>query len=104
MQIQVNTDNNVKGSQRLEAFINEKFQDAFARFSDKVTRFEVHLSDQNGEKGGKDDQQCRIEARPQGLQPITVTSREAEMEQAINAAISKMRSALDTTFGKLRGH
>lgn len=102
MQVKVNTDRNVEGSQRLEVFIKNRFDDVFERFSDKVTRFEVHLSDQNGSKGGKDDQQCIIEARPEGMAPIAVTARESEMEIAINAAIAKMKSALDSSFGKKR--
>jgi ribosomal subunit interface protein len=101
MQIQLNTDKNIEGNQRLEAFVNEKVGAALNRFSDQITRLEIHLSDQNGDKGGKDDQQCRIEARLKGLQPITITAREAHMEQAINAAIDKMKSSLETTLGKL---
>jgi ribosomal subunit interface protein len=101
MQIQLNTDKNIEGNERLEAYVNEKIGSSLNRFSDKITRVEVHLSDQNGEKGGKDDQQCRMEVRLKGLQPITITAREAQMEQAISAAIDKMKSSLETTLGKL---
>ncbi len=101
MQIQINTDKNIEGSQRLEAYVNEKVSKALNRFSDQITRIEVHLSDQNGDKGGKDDQQCKMEVRLKGLQPITITAKESNMEQAISAAIEKMKASLDKTLGKL---
>lgn len=101
MQIQLNTDKNIEGNERLEAYVNEKIGSSLNRFSDQITRVEVHLSDQNGDKGGQDDQQCRMEVRLKGLQPITITAREAQMEQAISAAIDKMKSSLETTLGKL---
>lgn len=102
MKVQVNTDNHIKGTQRLNAYLDEKLNAALQRFSDRLTRVEVHLSDQNGEKKGKDDIQCRIEARANGLQPITVTSKGENMDIAINSAVDKIKSALDTVFGKLK--
>ncbi len=104
MKIQVNTDKHIEGGQRLENFLNEKLHAALDRFSDKLTRIEVHLSDQNGAKGGADDLQCILEARLEGMQPITVTNRAGEMDATIHGAIDKMKSALDTTLGKLRAH
>lgn len=101
MKVQVNTDKHIENSDRLEFFINEKMVQALRRFEDKLTRLEVHLSDQNGEKSGADDIQCRIEARPKGLQPVIVTARNATLDLAINDGIDKMKSALTSAFGKL---
>lgn len=101
MQIQINTDKNIEGSQRLESFVKEKIGNSLDRFSDQITRLEVFLTDQNADKGGNDDQQCRIEARLKGLQPIAITAKESQMEKAINSAIDKMKSTLATTLGKL---
>jgi ribosome-associated translation inhibitor RaiA len=102
MTVQVNTDKNIENSDRLETFINEKMNHALRHFDGKLTRLEVHLTDQNGEKSGADDIQCRIEARPKGLQPIIVTARNANLDLAINDGVEKMRAALTTTFGKLK--
>lgn len=101
MKVQVNTDKHIEGSERLETFINEKMNHALKHFGDRLTRLEVHLSDQNGEKAGADDIQCRVEVRPKGLQPVTVTARNANLDLAINDAIDKMKAALTTTFGKM---
>jgi ribosome-associated translation inhibitor RaiA len=102
MKVQVNTDKHIENSERLELFINDKMGHSLRRFEDKLTRLEVHLTDQNGEKSGSDDIQCRIEARPRGLQPVTVTARNANLDLAISDAIDKMKSALTTSFGKLK--
>jgi ribosome-associated translation inhibitor RaiA len=101
MKVQVNTDKHIEGSERLQNYIDEKMGHALKHFGDRLTRLEVHLSDQNGDKSGADDIQCRVEVRPKGLQPVTVTARNANLDLAISDAIDKMKAALTTTFGKL---
>lgn len=100
MTIQVNTDKHIEGSDRLETFINEKMNHALKHFDGKLTRLEVFLSDQNGEKSGSDDIQCVIEARPKGTKPITVTARNANMDLAIHDAIDKIKAALTRALEK----
>ncbi len=102
MQIQFNTDKNIEGEERLEAFMTEKITKSLDRFSEWVTRIEVHLSDQNAHKSGADDMQCTLEARVKGQQPIAVSSKSEVKEKAINDAISKMKAALDTRVGKMK--
>ena len=103
MIVQVNTAKGVESSQRLHDFIDEKMKESLSRFSDRITRIEVHLSDQNSEKkGGADDMQCRIEARLEGLQPVIATSREATLDRAIVSAIDKIKASLTTIVGKLQ--
>jgi hypothetical protein len=101
MKIQFNTDRNIEGNQRLETWVTKRLHEALDRFAERITRIEVHMSDQNGQKNGQDDQQCRLEARLKGLNPITVTAREATIEKSFSAAISKLRANLDTTIGKM---
>lgn len=101
MKVLVNTDNHIEGSDRLDNFINEKMNHALKHFTDRITRIEMHLSDQNGEKSGDKDIQCRIEVRPKGLQPLTVTARNANLDLSIQDAIEKIKAALTSTFGKL---
>lgn len=47
MQIQVNTDDNVEGRKELTGRIEAEAGATLARFSDQVTRVEVHLGDEN---------------------------------------------------------
>lgn len=102
MIIQVNTDKNIKGSENMEAYVTEKMQNGLKHFADKITRVEVHMSDQNADKSGVDDIQCRIEARLERQQPVLVESKEANHEKALSGAVSKMQAALRTIVGKMQ--
>ncbi len=100
MQIQLNTDNNVVGSEGLAAHVEADLRSTLQRFSDRITRVEVHLSDVNSGKAGGDDKRCLMEARVAGLQPTSVSDQAANVDQAISGAAHKLVRALDTVFGK----
>ena len=102
MNIQFNTANNINGSETMNSRLSELIAEKLNRFSDYITRIEAHLSDVNGRKEGINDKQCVLEARLEGLQPIAVTSNADTYDEAVTAAISKLKSSLDTTIGKLR--
>jgi ribosomal subunit interface protein len=101
MIIQLNSDKNIQVSEKLETFVSQKINRSLKRFTGRITRIEVHLSDQNAGKSGSDDMQCRIEARIKDLQPVTVTARSSTKEKALSEAIDKMKAALDSAIGKL---
>ena len=102
MTIQVNTDKNIKGSENMQAYVTEKMQNGLKHFAEKITRVEVHMSDQNADKGGANDIQCRIEARLQGQQPVLVESKDDNQEKALSGALTKMQAALRTKIGKMQ--
>lgn len=104
MNIQFNTDNNIKGSEALRTPLMETISKELSRFSNQITRVEVHLNDQNGHKEGQNDKQCTIEARLEGLQPIAVTNNANNHEDAVKGALTKLKTSLDTTIGKLRNY
>lgn len=102
MIIQVNTDSNIEGNRELEQQIKAEVEDGLEHFSEKITRVEVHLSDENSDKkSGKKDMRCLLEARLAGLQPVTVSHKAATMEQAIEGAVEKLKRSLDSTLGRL---
>lgn len=102
MIIQLNTDKNIEGTAGLEAFVSEKVSSGLKHFVENITRIEVHLSDQNGDKGGQDDIQCKIEARLEGIQPVIVNSKNESKEKALGEAIDKMKAKLGTVMGKIK--
>lgn len=104
MQIQINTDKIINGSERLESYITAKVNDNLGRFDEFITRIEVHLTDQNSHKSGVKDIQCMMEARIEGEAPIAVTAQEADNDRAIHEALSKMNAALSKKIGKMREH
>jgi ribosome-associated translation inhibitor RaiA len=103
MRIQLNTDRNIDGDDRLTVVVSGIVETALARSSDQVTRVEVHLSDQNsGKKGGDDDMRCLMEARLEGQNPIAVTHDAATIAQAVDGAAAKLSRKIDSNLGKLR--
>lgn len=61
----------------------------------------------NADSNVGDDKQCTIEARPNGLDPLTVTASAATISQAVSGAAAKLLVVLERTFGKLtsrKGH
>jgi hypothetical protein len=102
MKIQVNTDHNVEGGEDLVLLVESEVESALARFEDRLTRVEVHLGDESGEKNGSGaDKRCLLEARPAGMQPVVVTDFADTIEQAVVGATQKMQSLLNSTFGRI---
>lgn len=104
MQIQFNIDNSIEGHERTENYFAPILQDALKRYEDKITRLEVHLADENGEKSTPDDKRCLLEARVANLKPIAVTNHADTVEKAIKGATDKLKNALEHSFGKLQNH
>ncbi len=101
MQVQVNTDGNIEGREGLATQVTDEVSNVLARFSDHLTRVEVHLSDENAEKPGNLDKRCVMEARPSGHQPVAVTHQAATLQEAYVGAAHKLQKLLTSTFGRL---
>lgn len=104
MKIQFNTDKNVNGTEELKTSMTALISEDLSRYSDQITRLEVHLSDEDGNKHGQNDKRCMIEARLEGMQPIAVTNHADTHEQAVTGAVDKLKSSLNTIHGRLRNH
>jgi ribosome-associated translation inhibitor RaiA len=104
MKIQINTDHNISGREGMIRHAESVVESTLGHLADHITRIEVHLSDQNGKKGGDHDNRCLMEARLKGHQPIAVSSEAATVDKAIIGAADKLKSSLDHTLGKLSGH
>src|SRR5690606_15191442 len=102
MQIQVHSDNHIEGSARLVEWVSASVAGKLDRFDDELTRVVVHLADANGVKAGAHDKRCPSEARPTGLQPVSVTHNAESLDLAVEGAIVKLGNALNHQFGKLR--
>ncbi len=102
MLIQFNADKNLTVHEDFNNKLSVHLKDKLNRFSEHITRIEVHLSDNNGSKQGPDDKKCLLEARVEGRPPVAVSATGNNYEIAVDAAISKLRSSLDTIFDKLK--
>lgn len=102
MQIQVNTDNQIQGGEKLTQQVNAVVERALGRFGERITRVEVHLSDENNSaKYGDNDMRCLMEARLTGMQPISVSHRDESLEQALDGAADKLEKTLKRTLSRL---
>jgi ribosome-associated translation inhibitor RaiA len=105
MQIQINTDGNIEAHEQLAQQVEAVVRDGLQRFTEKITRVEVHLSDENSDKKfGAEDKRCLLEARPAGHQPIAVSHEAATIELAVEGALERLTHLLDSTLGRMGNH
>lgn len=98
--VQFNSANDVNGDDAVNEAISASLRSKLSRFEPRLTRIEVHFSDENGPRSSSDEIRCMIEARPKGSGPVSVTGTGTNVEQAASVAASKMVSLLDSQFGK----
>jgi len=100
MLIQVNFADFPK-SDVIDDYVNDRVSKELSHFSDRITRVEVHLHDENGvSKQGTNDKLCKMEARPSGHQPLAVEHSGENMQKVISEAAAKLARVLKKTFDK----
>jgi len=50
MNIQINTDKNISGNEKLTEYVSSLITTELSSFANNITRIEVHLSDEKGNK------------------------------------------------------
>lgn len=101
MQFQLNTDAHITGDDRLHSLAEDVVTTALGHLTERLTRIEVHLADENAHKGGADDIRCTLEARPEGLKPHTVVHHDADITAALRGGAKKLHALLESEFGRL---
>ena len=102
MQINVNTDRTITNHQGLDEHVESVVRGSIDRFGDHITSVEVHLSNENREKGADGGNSCMMEARVRGYQPIVVHEHSEDLRQSIKNAGGKLARALDSALGRLQ--
>lgn len=98
MTIQFNTDKTINGDKKQQDYFTSQITEELKNYESNITRIEVHLSDENGEKEGVNAIRCLLEARIEGKQPIAVTEQANSVELAVSGAITKLKSSLKKTL------
>ena len=104
MIIQFESAHSVKANEELKAPLIAILSEKLNRFSQQITRLEVHLSDENGNKEGLNDKRCVLEAHLEGIEPFVVKNHAASYEQAVNGAVDKLKASLQSILGRLENH
>jgi ribosome-associated translation inhibitor RaiA len=100
MQVLVNSDHHITGSESVTERVQSIVEASLDRFADRITRVEVFLSDANGAKHGARDKRCVMEARASGGAPVVASNEAPTVLEAIEGAASKLQRALGHTFGR----
>jgi ribosome-associated translation inhibitor RaiA len=101
MQIQINTDHTISEHSRLDEHVRTVVESSIGRFGDHVNRVDVHLSNENKEKGVDGGNYCMMEARVTGYEPVVVHEHGLDLHQSISSAAGKLKRALDSALGRL---
>jgi ribosomal subunit interface protein len=101
MQIQINSDHQINPSPELANRIRALIRATLERHSDRITRVEVHLNDQNSLKGGSNDKRCLMEARMAGIGPVDAAHEAESLQLAIDGAMDKLERAIEHKLGKV---
>lgn len=104
MKVQLNTDNHIDGSEALDARVNAMLEQHLGRFSSRLSRVEVFLSDHNAAKDGARDKRCALEARLENDDPLGASHDDENMEKAIRGACDKLKGLLETRIEKQRNY
>jgi len=101
MQVLLHSDPNTDGSHLMAEHLTAVVNEAMARFGERITRVEAHLSDVNSEaRSGADDIHCTLEARLVGMEAIVVKNFAGNAHQAIEGAVRKLKRAVATQIEK----
>jgi ribosomal subunit interface protein len=104
MTIQFSSAHNVRANEELKTPIIELLGEKLHRFKEQISRLDVHLSDENANKEGPNDKRCVLEAHLDGKQPVVAKNHANSYASAAEGAADKLKSALDSTLGRLENH
>ena len=100
MNIEIRTDKNIQNSDRLITYVRDELNQEFQRQSERITQFSVHISDENGDKGGDNDIRCMIEVKAAGLKPVVVTHKGKNIDTSLRGAIDRVKRSLEHVLEK----
>lgn len=101
MDVIVNTDHSITLSERSAEELQSEVESALRNFAPRLTRVEVHLSDQSAGRSTGNDIRCLLEARPEGRHPESATADASTVDDAVHGALRKMLRVLDAESGRL---
>ncbi len=104
MQIQINTDHHIDGSEARDAWARGVLEAALAPWADQLSRIELHFNIEHGGHAGTADIRCLIEARLNFRPPVAATHHADALDTALNGALHKLLRALEHAKGRADRH
>jgi hypothetical protein len=103
MLIQISTDRTVHGGEEMVRHFESDLAARLSRFSDHLTRLEVHFSEETA-AGDALDRRCVLEARPEGRPAVAVSHHAGSVAEACRGAALKLESVLESLYGRTDHH
>ena len=100
MKVDVSTDSNIDGREKLTIHVQAVVEQTLERFARRISRVEVHLTDVNSHKNGHDDTRCMMEVRLEGRPPSAVTHLAPTLERAVDGACGRLKRLIESTLGR----
>jgi ribosome-associated translation inhibitor RaiA len=104
MKVQINADVNSNNHVEINDMVNTIITSQLKRFDEHISRIEIHLTDDNGNKSGINDKKCIIEARIEGKNPCVVSEYSDTYERAVTGAVSKVKNSLTSIIERMKEH
>jgi hypothetical protein len=104
MQIQINTDHHIDGSEARNAWARGVIEGGLAPWADQLSRVEVHFNVENAGHAGTGGLRCLIEARPNFRAPVAANHHADAFDAALNGALHKLLRALEHAKGRVDRH
>lgn len=100
MQVRVDFDDHIDGSEDLVIRVEGVVEGSLDRFQGRISRVDVHLSQLGRAQPGQRDLCCRMEAYAGALAPIVVSHEAMTLTEAIHAAAAKLTRAVGAALGR----
>lgn len=96
MLLQINF-GDIDHSAAIESWAEERVRKQLGYLTERLTRVEVHLRDENSKsKSSHDDKRCVMEARIAGRRPLAVDHSGEDMYKVIDETAGKLARAVKT--------
>ncbi|WP_428386591.1 HPF/RaiA family ribosome-associated protein [Mucisphaera sp.] len=94
---------NIDRSETLVQHARDRISAALERFSRRVSRVRVRLSDKNGPRGGS-DMHCQMQVDVMGCGLVIVEQTDTDVYQAVDQAAERMKRTVRRAINKKRDH
>jgi len=104
MEIRFNTDKHIQGSQSLVEKYSPSLEKMLQKYAEYISKVEVFMADENGQKSGVDDKRCTIEVHINGKPSAAVTDYSDTLAKAMANAKDKLSNLLEHKLGPWKTH
>ncbi len=101
MEVYLHTDHNITGHEALTTRVVRGVKAGLADLEDRVTRVDVHLSDESARRHTGNDLRCLLDAKLVGQAHVTATDDAATVDEALSHSIHRLRRLLESRQGRI---